>query len=90
MAGRLEFSEDGDEDPGLFERPRSGTLLFCSKWRKDLSRNTMNNLAPRFGSDLDGTIEKKPRHSPAMLRFFRLRRVQRWPEDRMRYGHVIS
>ncbi len=57
---------------------------------KDLSRNTMNNLAPRFGADLDGTIEKKPRHSPAMLRFFRLRRVQRWPEDRIRDGHVIS
>jgi len=57
---------------------------------KDLSRNSMNNLAPRFGSALDGTIEKKPRHSPAMLRFLRLRRVQSWPEDRMRDGHVIS
>ena len=57
---------------------------------KDLSRNNMNNLAPRFGPDLNGTIEKKPRHSLAMLRVFRLRRVQRWTEDRMRDGHVIS
>ena len=69
-------------------RCENGRAYFASP--KDLSRNNMNNLAPRFGSDLDGTIEKKPRHSPAMLRFFRLRRVQKWPEDRMRDGHVIS
>jgi len=29
---------------------------------KGLSRNNLRNLAPGFGSDLDGTIEKKPRH----------------------------
>ena len=43
----------------------------------------MNKFATRFGSDLDGTSEEKPRHSRAMLRFFRLRRVQRWSEDWM-------
>ena len=51
---------------------------------KDLRENTLDNIAPRFGSDLDGTIEKNPRHSTAMLRVFRLRPVQRWPEDWMR------
>ena len=51
---------------------------------KDLRENTLDNIAPRFGSDLDRTIEKNPRHSTAMLRVFRLRPVQRWPEDWMR------
>jgi len=51
---------------------------------KDLRENNLNNLAPRFGLDLDGTIEKNPRPSTAMLRVFRLRPVQRWPEDWMR------
>ena len=51
---------------------------------KDLRENNLNNFAPRFGLDLDGTIEKNPRHSTAMLRVFRLRPVQRWPEDWMR------
>ena len=48
---------------------------------KDLRENNLNNIAPKFGSDLDGTIEENPRHSTAMLRVFRLRPVQRWPED---------
>ena len=44
---------------------------------QDLRANNVNNFAPRFGLDLDGTIEKNPRHSTAMLRVFRLRPVQR-------------
>ena len=51
---------------------------------KDLRENNLNNFAPRFGLDLDGTIEKNTRHSTAMVRVFRLRPVQRWPEDWMR------
>ncbi|MCZ6799168.1 MAG: hypothetical protein O7F12_01640, partial [Nitrospirae bacterium] len=46
-------------------------------------------FATRFGSDLDGTIEENPRHSTAMVRVFRLRPVQRWPEDWMRDVQVI-
>ncbi len=57
---------------------------------KDLRENNLNKFATRYGSDWDGTIEEKPRHSRAMLRFFRLRRVQRWPEDWMRNVQVIS
>ena len=56
-------------------------IYFCLK---DLRENNLDNIAPRFGSDLDGTIEKNPRHSTAMLRVCRLRPVQRWPEDWMR------
>ena len=51
---------------------------------KDLRENNLVNIAPRFGSDLDGTIEKHSRPSTAMVRVFRLRPVQRWPEDWMR------
>ncbi len=51
---------------------------------KDLRENNLINIAPRLGSDLDGTIEKHSRHSTAMVRVFRLRPVQRWPEDWMR------
>jgi hypothetical protein len=51
---------------------------------KDLRENILSKFATRFESDLDGTIEEKPRHSRAMVRFFRLRRVQRWLEDWMR------
>ena len=47
---------------------------------KDLRENNLDNIAPRFGSDLDGTIEENPRPGTAMLRVFRLRPVQRWPE----------
>ena len=60
-----------------------------SSFPKDLRENNLDNLAPRFGSDLDGTIEKNPRHSTAMLRVFRLRPVQRWLEDGMRDVQVI-
>ncbi len=56
---------------------------------EDLRENNLDNMAPRFGSDLDGTIEKYPKHSTAMLRDFRLRPVQRWPEDWMRDVQVI-
>ncbi len=56
---------------------------------KDLRENNLGNIAPRFGSDLDGTIEENPRHSTAMLRVFRLRPVQRWPEDGMRDVQAI-
>jgi hypothetical protein len=56
---------------------------------KDLRENNVNNFAPRFGLDLDGTIEKNPRPSTAMLRVFRLRPVQRWPKDGMRDVQVI-
>ena len=45
------------------------------KSAKDLRENNLDNIAPRFGSDLDGTIEENPRHSTAMLRIFRLRSV---------------
>jgi len=48
---------------------------------KGLSINNFDEIAPRFGLDLDESIENKPRPSMAMLRFFRLRSVQRWPED---------
>jgi len=64
-------------------------ILRTEKKATDLRENTLDNLAPRFGSDLDGTIEKNPRHSTAMLRVFRLRPVQRWPEDWMRDVQVI-
>jgi hypothetical protein len=37
---------------------------------KDLRENNLSTFATRFGSDLDGTIEEKPRHSRAMLRLF--------------------
>jgi len=37
---------------------------------KDLRENNLINIAPRFGSDLDGTIEKRPRHSTAMVRVY--------------------
>jgi len=57
--------------------------------KKCLLQNNLNKIAPIFGTNLDGTIEKRPRHSKAMLRFFRLRRVQRWPEDGMRDVQVI-
>ena len=43
---------------------------------KDLRENNLINIAPRFGSDLDGTIEKNSRHRTAMVRVFRLRPVQ--------------
>ena len=43
---------------------------------KDLRENNLINIAPRFGLDLDGTIEKNSRHSTAMVRVFRLRLVQ--------------
>jgi len=56
---------------------------------KDLRENNLINIAPRFGSDLDGTIEKHSRHSTAMVRVFRLRPVQRWPEDWMRDVQVM-
>jgi len=45
---------------------------------KGLLKNTLNKIAPRFGPDLDGTIEENPRHSTALLRFFQWRRVQKW------------
>ena len=44
-------------------------------------QNNLDEIALRLGSDLDGTIEKMPRHRTTMVRFFRLRRVQRCPED---------
>jgi len=50
---------------------------------KGLLKNNWDKIVPRFWSDLDVTIEKKPRHSTAMLRLFRLRRVQRWPKGGM-------
>ncbi len=50
--------------------------------------NNWDKIAPRFVANLDVTIEKKPRHSTAMLRLFRLRRVQRCPEDGM--GFCLS
>ena len=56
---------------------------------KDLRENNLDNIGPRFGSDLDGTIEENPRPSTAMLRVFRLRPVQRWPKDGMRDVQVI-
>ena len=37
----------------------------------------------------DETIEEKPRHSRAMVRFFRLMSVQRWPEDWLRNVQII-
>ncbi len=37
-----------------------------------LSINNFDEIAPRFGLDLDGSIENKPRHSMAMVRFVRL------------------
>ena len=43
---------------------------------KDLQEHNLITIAPRFGSDLDGTIEKNSRHSTAMVRVFRLRPVQ--------------
>ena len=48
---------------------------------KDLRENNLIDIASRFGSDLDGTIEKNSRPSTAMVRVFRLRPVQRRPED---------
>ncbi len=48
---------------------------------RDLRENNLDISRQNFGSDLDGTIKKHPRHSTAMLRVFRLRPVQRWPED---------
>ena len=56
---------------------------------KGLSENNLSAFATRFGLDLDGTIEEKPKHSRAMVRFFRLRRLQRWPEDWLRNVQVI-
>jgi len=44
---------------------------------KDTREHNLTNIAPRFGSDLDGTSEKNSRHSTAMVRVFRLRPVQR-------------
>ena len=61
-----------------------------SRWDKGLSINNIDEIAPRFGLDLDGSIENKPRHSIAMVRFVRLRSVQRWPEDWMRDVKVID
>jgi len=37
---------------------------------KDLRKNNLDKVETRFGSDLDGTIEKKLRHHTAMLRVF--------------------
>jgi len=49
---------------------------------KGLSINNLRNLAPRFGTDLDGTIEKKPRHSLDYVEVFsieaRSKMVRRW------------
>jgi len=56
---------------------RDTSLLFTRvETDKDLRENNLDTIAPRFGSDLNGTIEKHPRHSTAMLRVFRLRPVQ--------------
>ena len=54
-----------------------------------MRENNLSTFATRFGSDLDGTIAEKPKHSRAMVRVFRLRRVQRWLEDWMRNVQVI-
>ncbi len=49
---------------------------------KGLSINNLRNLAPRFGPDLDGTIEKKPRHSLDYVEVFsieaRSKMARRW------------
>jgi len=44
---------------------------------------------PRFGLDLDGSIEDKPMHSMAMLRFFRLRSVNGLSKDWTREVKVL-
>ena len=56
---------------------------------KDLGENNLSKFVTSFGSGLDRTIEEKPRHSIAMMRFFRLRRVQKWPEDWLRKVQVF-
>ena len=43
--------------------PPDDAAYRIQKLIKGLSRNNLRNLAPRFGPDLDGTIEEKPRHS---------------------------
>ena len=49
---------------------------------KALSINNLRNLAPRFESDLDGTIEEKPRHSLDYVEVFsieaRSKMARRW------------
>jgi len=65
------------------------TTILTTPTTQGLRKNNLDDIAPRFGSDLDGTIEKDPRHSTAMLRGFRLRPVQRWHEDWMRDVQVI-
>jgi hypothetical protein len=81
-----------------FRDPLAVFRLICLSGRTDcpiisdakaLSENNLSRFVPRFGPDLDETIEGKSRHSRAMVRFFRLRRVQRWPEDGMRNVQVV-
>ena len=49
---------------------------------KGLPRNNLRNLVPRFGPDLDGTIEEKPRHSLDYVEVFsieaRSKMARRW------------
>jgi len=57
--------------------PKSADMSFSTNtiFNEGLLKNTLNTIAPRFWLALDGTIEEKSRHSTAMLRLFRLRRV---------------
>ena len=75
---RNKNSSKGLEDVQSIVKP------YPKRWGFSLGpgKNNLDKIALRFGSDLDVTIEKKPRHSTAMLRLFRLKRVhkvaQRW------------
>ncbi len=59
--------------------------------REAIARTTRSwRLGPRFGSDLDISIEQNhPAKGGAILRILRVRNVQRWPEDGMRKWEVI-
>ena len=59
---------------------------------KGLSINNLRNLAPRFGPDLDGTIEGKPRHSLDYVEAFsieaRSKMARRW--DARWEGYLLT
>ncbi len=74
----------GQNHLGLLYFKGDGVAQDYVQSSKDPRENNLTNIAPRLGLDLDGTIEKHSRHSIAMVRVFRLRPVQRWPEDWMR------
>ncbi len=78
---RNKNSSKGLEDVQSIVKP------YPKRWGFSLGpgKNNLDKIALRFGSDLDVTIEKKPRHSTAMSKLFRLKRVQRWPKDGMGY-----